>query len=106
MAFEPEPARRQCNHMRERLSEDQVGVALRELKGWRSADSKIEKVYEFPTYKDGLVFACAVGYLADKMDHHPDLTIGYRRVDVSLSTHDAGGITEFDLRLAKKIETL
>jgi 4a-hydroxytetrahydrobiopterin dehydratase len=92
--------------MREKLSADQVGAALRNLDGWRGGDSKIEKTYEFPTYKDGLVFACAVGYLADKMDHHPDLTIGYRRVGVAFSTHDAGGVTEMDVRLAKSVETL
>ncbi|MHB8637539.1 MAG: 4a-hydroxytetrahydrobiopterin dehydratase [Fimbriimonadaceae bacterium] len=92
--------------MREKLSPDRVSAALAELEGWRSTGTAIEKVYEFATYKDGLVFACAVGYLADEMDHHPDLTIGYRRVGVTLTTHDAGGITEFDVRLAGRIETL
>ena len=92
--------------MRKKLSEAEVAVALADLGGWRSSGAEIEKTFEFPTYKDGLVFACAVGYLADGMDHHPDLTVGYRRVKVALSTHDAGGITEFDVRLAKKVETL
>jgi 4a-hydroxytetrahydrobiopterin dehydratase len=92
--------------MRKKLSVDEIASALAGLKGWRSSGGEIEKAFEFPTYKDGLVFACAVGYLADGMDHHPDLTIGYRRVKIVLSTHDAGGITEFDVRLAKKVESL
>ena len=92
--------------MRKKLSPDEVASALAGLKGWRSSGSEIEKLYEFPAYKDGLVFACAVGYIADGMDHHPDLTVGYRKVKVVLSTHDAGGITELDVRLAKRIETL
>ena len=92
--------------MRQKLSADQVTSALAGLDGWGTNGSEIAKTYEFPTYKDGLVFACAVGYIADSMDHHPDLTIGYRRVAVALSTHDSGGITEFDIRLANRIESL
>ncbi len=92
--------------MREKLSTARITEALRELDGWSSTGEEIEKSYEFGAYKDGLVFACAVGYVADAMDHHPDMTIGYRRVRVALSTHDAGGITETDIRLAKRIESL
>lgn len=92
--------------MRQKLTEDQMQQALGLLPGWSYNGEQIEKLYEFAAYKDGLVFACAVGYLADGMDHHPDISIGYRRVKVALSTHDAAGITEFDTRLATKIESL
>ena len=92
--------------MRQKLSSERLTEALVGLNGWKSTDDLIEKDYEFKAYKDGLVFACAVGYLADAMDHHPDMTIGYRRVKIQLSTHDAGGITETDVKLATKIESL
>lgn len=92
--------------MREKLPSDQIDARLEALSGWKSDGAKILKTFEFSSYKDGLVFACAVGYLADALDHHPDITIGYRRVLVTSHTHDAGGITEFDFRLAAKIESL
>ena len=92
--------------MRQKLTTERITEALAGLNGWSSTGELIKKTFEFPTYKDGLVFACAVGYLADAMDHHPDMTVGYRKVKVELSTHDAGGITETDIRLASKIESL
>ena len=92
--------------MRQKLSEDALRSGLDELPGWQGVDNRIEKIFEFPSYKDGLVFACAVGYVADLMDHHPDLVVGYRRVVVGLSTHDAGGVTYFDMKLAKRIESM
>lgn len=81
-------------------------TSLTSLSGWTFDGSQITKTYTFNTYKAGLVFAVAVGHLADRMDHHPDLFIGYQKVKVGLSTHDLNGISTFDIELARQIETL
>jgi 4a-hydroxytetrahydrobiopterin dehydratase len=92
--------------MRQKLQPEQVKDALTQLPGWTATDELIQKEFQFKTYKDGLVFACAVGFLADGMDHHPDMTVGYQKVKIQLNTHDANGVTEMDIRLATQIEGL
>jgi 4a-hydroxytetrahydrobiopterin dehydratase len=92
--------------MREKLDPAALTGALTALPAWTTDGSQIKKSFAFATYKDGLVFAVAVGHLADRMDHHPDMFVGYRKVDIALSTHDAGGVTEFDIKLATQIESL
>jgi 4a-hydroxytetrahydrobiopterin dehydratase len=93
------------HHDRTRLDDEQVGQALSGLSGWALKDGQIEKTYGFDCYQKGLVFAVTVGYLADQMDHHPDLSVGYRKVTIGLSTHDVGGISALDFALARKIES-
>jgi 4a-hydroxytetrahydrobiopterin dehydratase len=89
----------------ERLSDEQIAERLARVPGWTIEDGALTRLYEFPSYAAGVVFACAVGYLADSLDHHPDLTIGYQRVRVSLKTHDAGGgLTSYDFELARRID--
>jgi 4a-hydroxytetrahydrobiopterin dehydratase len=91
---------------RRKLSEAEVSTGLATLNGWTFADGQITKTYQFDTYKAGLVFAVAVGHFADRMDHHPDLFIGYQKVKIGLNTHDVNGISAFDFELAKQIESL
>ncbi len=88
------------------LDEREVADGLALLPGWAVEGAKIEKTFPFKTYKDGLVFAVAVGHLADRLDHHPDLFVGYRKVRVASSTHTVDGLSPFDLELAKRIEGL
>lgn len=91
---------------RRRLNDEEIASALTELNGWSIEDGMLAKSFSFPAYKDGLAFAAAVGFLADAMDHHPDIFIGYRKASVKLSTHDVGGISPWDFALAKKIDAL
>jgi 4a-hydroxytetrahydrobiopterin dehydratase len=88
------------------LTDDELKKALETLPGWSVEDGQLVKRFEFKTYKDGLVFAISVGYLADKLNHHPDLTIGYAKVKVSLSTHDVKGLSPYDVELATQIKAL
>ncbi|RYG37185.1 4a-hydroxytetrahydrobiopterin dehydratase [bacterium] len=88
------------------LSDSDIDAALADLPKWRREGAEIATEREFPTYKDGLVFATAVGWFADAADHHPDLKIGYQKVEIRLSSHDAGGITKRDVNLARKIDGL
>lgn len=91
---------------RVKLSDDLIAQRLGALDGWSIEQGMLRKRFEFGSYSAGVMFAAAVGQLADGMDHHPDLFIGYRKVDVALVTHDAGGLTELDFALAERIETL
>ena len=89
-----------------KLSENEISEALTQAPGWHRSAGEITREWEFPTYKDGVVFASAVAYLADAMDHHPDLVITYKKVRVSVSTHSVGGLSPFDFELARRIGAL
>lgn len=79
---------------------------LLELPGWEvDGEGRITKEFQFDQYAHGLLFTAGIANLADAMNHHPDLTLGYQRVHVALVTHDAGGLTTNDIELAKKIES-
>ena len=73
---------------------------------WNEIDNTITKTFEFNSYLDGIDFVNAVANVAEQENHHPDISIGYCKVTISLTTHDAGTITEKDYRLAKLIDDL
>jgi 4a-hydroxytetrahydrobiopterin dehydratase len=89
-----------------RLSDDQVRDAMAGLTDWEVRDGQLTRTFSFETYKDGVVFASAVGFLADKLNHHPDLTVGYGKVTVAVNTHDVGGLSPYDFELARRIDVL
>ena len=91
---------------RRKLDVAEIESNLAGMPGWSLTDGQIRKEYLFDTYKAGLVFAVAVGHFADRMDHHPDLFIGYQKVKIGLNTHDLGGISTYDFALARQIELL
>lgn len=89
-----------------KLTDDELTAGLAALPGWSIEEGQIAKGFAFETYKDGVVFATAVAYLADRLDHHPDLTIGYAKVRVAVNTHSVDGLSPYDLELARRIEGL
>ncbi len=88
------------------LTDTELSDGLVELDGWGIEDGKLAKRFTFKTYKDGLVFAVAVGYVADNLDHHPDMEIGYAKVRVAVDTHTVGGLSPLDLELARRVDSL
>jgi 4a-hydroxytetrahydrobiopterin dehydratase len=90
--------------MRTKLSDLEIRRALGTLPGWARKGETLTKTYSFARFADGIRFVQQVAALADGMNHHPDIDIRYTNVAFSLSTHDAGGITQRDLDLAKAIE--
>jgi 4a-hydroxytetrahydrobiopterin dehydratase len=90
--------------MRTKLSDLEIRRALGSLPGWARRGDALLKTYSFARFADGIRFVDQVAVIADKMDHHPDIDIRYTNLTFSLSTHDAGGITQKDLDLAKAIE--
>ena len=92
--------------MRTKLSDLEIRRALGDLPGWSRKGDALSKTYSFARFADGIRFVQQIADVADGMDHHPDIDIRYTKVTFSLSTHDAGGITQLDLDLAKKIEEI
>ncbi|MCB9896310.1 MAG: 4a-hydroxytetrahydrobiopterin dehydratase [Planctomycetes bacterium] len=82
----------------------EIEAALKDLPGWESEDDGIAKSFEFKDFKQAWAFMEKVAKAADAMDHHPEWTNVYNKVLIRLSTHDAGGITSRDFKLAKEIE--
>jgi 4a-hydroxytetrahydrobiopterin dehydratase len=73
---------------------------------WNEKDNIITKTFEFSSYLDGIDFVNEVANLSEQENHHPDITVGYCKVTISLTTHDAGSLTEKDFKLAKLIDDL
>lgn len=90
--------------MRSKLSDLEIRRALPSLPGWARKGDALVKSYSFGRFADGIKFVRQVAELADGMNHHPDIDIRYTTVTFSLSTHDAGGVTQRDFDLAKAIE--
>ncbi|MFI4975138.1 MAG: 4a-hydroxytetrahydrobiopterin dehydratase [Caulobacterales bacterium] len=77
--------------------------ALRDLPGWKAAEGRdaIVKTFKFDDFGGAFGWMTRVALAAEKLDHHPEWFNVYSRVEVLLATHDAGGVTELDVRLAK-----
>lgn len=90
--------------MRSKLSDLEIQRALGRLPGWARRGDALTKTFAFSQFADGIAFVDRVAKEADAMNHHPDIDIRYTKITCSLSTHDAGGITNDDLALAEKIE--
>ena len=85
-------------------SDAEIQGALSELPGWKREGKAIAKTYDLKAFKAAMSFAGTVGELAERADHHPDILIQYNKVTLTLWSHDKGGITDRDLRLARQIE--
>lgn len=88
------------------LSQEEVQGSLSRLPGWARSGDAITKTFRFMAYLDGVAFVNRVANAAEAADHHPDMTLGYKQVAVTLTTHSAGGITQKDFALAAEIEKL
>ena len=94
-----------------RLSQGQIEAALMLLNQgisapWSIVEQKLEKEFKFANFVSAFAFMTQVALLAEKLDHHPEWFNVYGTVRIRLSTHDAGGITDLDFRLARSIEAL
>lgn len=91
-----------------KLDPAERSAALRELSHWREAKGRdaIERSFKFKDFVEAWGFMTQVALLAEKQDHHPEWTNVWNRVEITLSTHDAGGLSQRDLKLAKAIDAL
>jgi 4a-hydroxytetrahydrobiopterin dehydratase len=86
------------------LSDDEIERELASLPGWERSGVSIRKEFRFDAYLDGIEFVRRVGEAAEAANHHPDMAVGYRLVTVELTSHDSGGVTSRDIRLARTVE--
>jgi len=88
----------------QKLNMESVRGWLQARKGWKRRSNALTKEFEFSHFRDTIVFVNRIATLADDLDHHPDIDIRYAKVTVTLTTHDSGGITDKDLKLAEQID--
>ncbi len=94
----PEPARK--------LRDDEIGDRLRSLRGWEIKQGKLTKAFTFDDFMGAVRFVDRLAPVAEAEGHHPDLQVGWGRLVVELTSHDAGGLTAKDFNLASLIDKL
>ena len=94
--------------MAQKLTGPARAEALRKLSGWSEVAGRdaIAKKFVFKDFNQAFGFMARAALVAEKMDHHPEWFNVYKSVDVTLSTHDAGGVTELDVKLAAEMDRL
>jgi 4a-hydroxytetrahydrobiopterin dehydratase len=94
--------------MAERLSAEAAKAELDKISGWRLAKSgaAVAKTFEFADFSEAFGFMARAALVADKMNHHPDWSNSYNKVKVVLSSHDAGGLTARDFKLAAALNKI
>ena len=90
----------------ELLSDEEITAALAGLPGWARSGDSITTTVELADFRAAMLYVGAVAYLAEAANHHPDITIQWNRVTLTLSTHSAGGLTGADVALAERINAL
>ena len=88
------------------LTEPQISEELATIPGWTRDGDSIVTITERADFRDALLYLGAVAYLAETASHHPDITINWNKVTLTLSTHSAGGLTANDFALARQISAL
>ncbi len=89
-----------------RLSPEKISEELKNLPGWSIKDEKLHRDFEFESFNQAFGFMTRASMEIEKMNHHPEWFNVYNKLTVDLMTHDAGGITENDIQLAKILNSL
>jgi len=87
-----------------KLRKQEIESRLTKLSGWRYSNESIMKDYKLKDFQEAMGFVVKIALAAEKMEHHPDMTIEYNRVKIILTTHSEEGVTDKDFNLAEKIE--
>jgi 4a-hydroxytetrahydrobiopterin dehydratase len=90
----------------EKLSPEEVERRMESLPEWTESGDALQRTLNFRDFKEAMAFVDRVAALAERLKHHPDILIRYNKVTLTLSTHDAGGITAKDFSLGKEIEAV
>jgi len=88
------------------LSEAEVQQALRELPGWKRNGNAIDRLFQFDSFAKAMEFVNQIAEAAEAVNHHPDILISYSKVTLSLVSHDSGGVTNRDIKMAARINDL
>ena len=90
----------------EKLTSTQIKTAMASVPDWKKKGAAITRTFQFKDFPRAIKFVNALAKPAEKEYHHPDINIRWNKVMLTLSTHDAGGLTEKDFNLAKKFDRL
>ena len=82
------------------LTDPEIQTALRDLPGWKHSGKAIERSFKFADFRGAMAFVNRIADAAEKANHHPDIAIHYSQVTLSLWSHDSGGMTKRDLKMA------
>ena len=88
------------------LSQDEIDTLLKQLDGWTLHDSRISKAFEFKDHYQTMSFVNAVAWISHRENHHPDMSVSYRRCRLEYSTHALNGLSENDFICAAKVDAL
>ena len=89
-----------------KLSEHELEEQVKVMKGWELKNGKLEKSFRFSNFVEAFGFMTKIALEAEKINHHPEWLNVYDSVSIKLTTHDAGGITDFDIKLANIIDAV
>jgi len=87
-----------------KLSGSELAETIRGMNGWNLKDGKLQKSFKFSNFIEAFGFMTRIALEAEKINHHPEWSNVYNSVTINLSTHDVGGITDYDIKLAKIID--
>lgn len=88
------------------LSAAEITAALQDLPGWAARENSIERTFQFADFKGAMKFVNAIAETAEAANHHPDILINYNKVTLTLVSHDSGGVTQRDVRMARTINEI
>lgn len=88
------------------LADDEVAAALADLDGWTHDGEFLIRQFVFGNFSEAFAFMTRVAFIAEQTDHHPNWSNVYNTVDISVSTHDRGGVTDVDLDFAARVNGL
>ena len=88
----------------DKLNTEQIETRIAELPDWSLSSESLQRTYGFDNFLGAMTFVNRIAGLAEDMQHHPDIMIRYNKVTLTLTTHDAGGVTERDFSLAHAID--
>ena len=91
--------------MPQKLDDAAIEQSLAALNGWNRQGSEICKTLKFADFYETMAFVNAVAFIANKLDHHPDMEVGYNTLTIRYSTHSVGGLSEKDFESARKIDS-
>ena len=92
--------------MAQKLDDTRIQQELGRLKGWSRKGDEITKSFSFKNFYETMSLVNAVAYIANQLDHHPDMEVGYNKLVIRFSTHSVGGLSENDFAAAAKIDAL
>ena len=90
----------------EKLAEAQIAEHMKALPEWELGEDRIKRTFRFKDFVEAFGWMSSVALVAERMNHHPEWRNVWATVEVELSTHDAGGLTELDMKLASKMDEL